>query len=431
VPGNIGDDYIVYVDDLYNPQIVTGYRSEDVWYNESGTEIQDPNILNGGRGIFPYLVEPDQQHTTIEAFKDYEPQINVMPRISFSFPISDEALFFAHYDVLTQRPTNSNFSDPSTYYYFDNVSGNIDNPDLKPTQTINYELGFQQKLSNTSSLKLVAFYIEQRDMLQVYRFNGAYPKDYTSYNNIDFVTIKGLTVQYDLRRSGNIRLNAYYTLQFAEATGSGQTTTQALVASGVPNLRSTYPIAQDRRHSFNVFFDFRYASGAEYNGPVTRREGSGKPPIQWLSNFGVSFTLNGGSGTPYTQSRNVIGINQAGTRLLKGSYFGSRLPWSFRIDLSIDKDFYLPVGKGENARQTFFNVYFRINNILNSKNVLGVYSYTGNPDDDGYLSAPEWQNQISEQLSEEAYRDLYAIRVDSPFNYARPRTIRLGLIFNF
>jgi outer membrane receptor protein involved in Fe transport len=317
------------------------------------------------------------------------------------------------------------------YYYFDNVSGTINNPGLKPTQTIDYEVGFQQKLSNTSSLKLVTFYREMRDMLQIYRFIGAYPKNYTSFNNIDFGTVKGLTLQYDLRKTGNVRLSAYYTLQFAEATGSGQSTTAALIASGVPNLRSTFPIETDRRHSFNIFLDYHFGGGAEYNGPVTKREGSGKPPIQWLSYFGASFTINGGSGTPYTQSRNVVGINQAGSNLVKGTYYGSRGPWQFRIDATIDKDFNFTMGKKEEKRQGVVNVYLRINNILNTQNVLGVYPYTGNPDDDGYLSAPESQKQISEALDEQAYRDLYSVAVNNPGNYSSPRTIRLGVIFNF
>lgn len=430
-PSNMGSEYVVYVDNVNNPTQIVGYRNVYDWFNASGAEIQDPNILDVGSGISPLLVDPTLTRPTIAAFKDYDPQWAVMPRISFSFPISDEALFFAHYDVLTQRPTNSVFSDPSTYYFFDNVSGTINNPGLKPTQTIDYEVGFQQKLTNSSSLKLVTFYREMRDMLQIYRFNGAYPKDYTSFNNIDFGTVKGLTVQYDLRRTGNVRLSAYYTLQFADATGSNQGTTAALVASGVPNLRSTFPIQTDRRHSFNFFLDYHFGGGAEYNGPVSQRTESGKPPIQWLSYFGFTATLNGGSGTPYTQSRNVVGINQAGTNLVKGTYFGSRGPWQFRVDATIDKDFRFSLGSGEEKRQGIVNVYLRINNVLNAKNVMGVYPFTGNPNDDGYLSAPESQKQIQESLSEQAYRDLYAIAVNSPFNYSSPRTIRLGVIFNF
>ncbi len=430
-PSNMGGDYVVYVDNVNSPTEIVGYRNGYNWFNASGAEIQNPTTLDVGSGISPYLVDPTLTRPTIAAFKDYVPQWNVMPRIAFSFPISDEALFFAHYDVLTQRPTNSVFADPSVYYYFDNVSGIINNPGLKPTKTIEYEIGFQQKLSNSSSIKIVSFYSEQRDMLQIYRYNGAYPKDYTSYNNIDFGTVKGLTVQYDLRKTGNVRLSAYYTLQFADATGSNQSTTAALVASGLPNLRTTFPIQTDRRHSFNIFLDYHFSGGLDYNGPVTDRSASGKAPIQWLSYFGFAITLNGGSGIPYTQSRNVVGIGQAGTNLVKGTYYGSRGPWMFRADITIDKDFHFVMGGGEKKHEGYVNVYFRINNVLNAQNTINVYSYTGNSNDDGYLTAPESQKQISEALSEQAYRDLYSVRVNDPGNYSLPRMIRFGAIFNF
>jgi outer membrane receptor protein involved in Fe transport len=430
-PSNMGPDYVVYVDNVNNPTQIVGYRSGLDWFNASGAEIVDPTTLDVGSGISPYLVDPTLERPTIAAFQDYVPQWSFMPRIAFSFPISDEALFFAHYDVLTQRPTGNVFANPATYYFFNNVSGIINNPGLKPTKTIDYEVGFQQKISNSSSIKLVTFYREMRDMLRVYRFTGAYPKDYTSYNNIDFGTVKGLTLQYDLRKTGNVTLSAYYTLQFADATESTPTSTQALIRSGVPNLRTTYPISSDRRHSFNIFFDYHWGGGAEYNGPVSQRTKSGKPPIQWLSYFGFALTLNGGSGTPYTQSTNVVGINQNGTNLVKGTYFGSRGPWQFRTDVTIDKDFHFVMGKGENKHEGILNVYFRINNILNAQNIMGVYSYTGNPNDDGYLTAPESQQQISEAISEQAYRDLYSVAVNNPGNYSSPRTIHLGVIFNF
>ncbi|MCK4568786.1 MAG: carboxypeptidase-like regulatory domain-containing protein [Bacteroidales bacterium] len=430
-PSNMGSNYIVYVDNVDNPSRITGYRDESTWYNAEGTEIQDPNILNVGSGISPYLVDKSLTRPPMESFADYDPQINVMPRISFSFPISDVALFFAHYDVLTQRPTSNLRSDPRVYYFFDNIGGVINNPNLKPSKTIDYELGFQQKLSPTSSLKFVAFYREMRDMIQIYRFNGAYPKDYTSFNNIDFGTVKGMTIQYDLRRTNNARISAYYTLQFANGTGSSTTTAAALVASGLPNLRTTFPLAWDRRHSFNIFFDYRFGRGADYNGPSIKREKKGKAPLQLLNNSGLSMTLTGGSGTPYTRSRNIYSQISGGTRLLQGTYYGSRLPWQFRMDVRIDKDIPLTMGKGDNPRKGNLNIYFSINNVLNTKNVMGVYPATGNPDDDGYLAAPEWQREINEQLDSQSFRDLYSILVNYPGNYSAPRTIRFGVIFNF
>ena len=78
-----------------------------------------------------------------------------------------------------------------------------------------------------------------------------------------------------LRRTGNVRLSAYYTLQFADGTGSTTTTAAALVNAGLPNLRILTPLAWDRRHQFNVFFDYRYGEGKDYSGPVIKREKKG------------------------------------------------------------------------------------------------------------------------------------------------------------
>lgn len=433
-PGNMGDDYVVYVDNVSNPTSILGYRSENTWYNADGVEIQDPFAIQGPSGIAPYIKDPSQQNVNSNAFEDYEPQWTVMPRISFSFPISDEALFYAHYDVLTQRPTSNIYNDPSIYYFINTIGGNINNPNLKPTKTIDYELGFQQKLTNTSSLRLSVFYREMRDDIQIYRFNGAYPRDYTSYNNIDFGTVKGLTVTYDLRRTNNARINASYTLQFAEGTGSSTTTAAALVASGLPNLRTTNPLNWDRRHNFNILIDYRFDEGKKYSGPTINKKVKGTDEVktvQLLKNTGVNFTVTGGSGTPYTAQENIIPFNGAGTRILDGTLNGSRLPWQFRVDMRLDKEIYPNWGKEGKESRAYIDVYLQVLNLFDTKNVLFVYPATGNPDDDGYLAAAEWQREINQQVSPAAYRDLYAIRIDSPFNYSSPRQIRLGVLLNF
>jgi hypothetical protein len=432
-PGNMGSEYVVYVDQVNDPTRIMGYRNGFVWYNAEGVEVQDPQTLDAGEGVSPFLVNPDQGAINSSAFKDYEPQWSVMPRISFSFPISDEALFFAHYDVLTQRPLGNIRSNPADYFFINNIGGrNINNPDLKPTKTIDYELGFQQVLTNKSSLRLTAFYREMRDDIQVYRFSGAYPRDYTSYNNIDFGTVKGFTLTYDLRRlNSNTRLNANYTLQFADGTGSSSTTAQALINAGLPNLRVANPVNWDRRHNFTLSFDYRYGSGQDYSGPVvTRKKGTdNEKSVQLLQNTGVNFQLIGGSGTPYTAQENITSLTSGGTRILKGTINGSRLPWQFRLDMRLDRDIYLKSSSGGSTK--YLNVYLQVLNLLDTKNILGVYPATGVPDDDGYLAAAEWQRQISEQLDPESYRTLYALALNAPGNYSSPRQIRLGVMFNF
>ena len=432
-PQNMGEDYVVYVDNVNTPTKVMGYRQDLVWYNAEGVEIQDPNLLDAGSGVSPFLVDPNEGSINSSAFKDYEPQWSVMPRISFSFPISDEALFFAHYDVLTQRPLNNVRAHSADYYFINTLTGNnLNNPNLKPTKTIDYELGFQQKLTNKSSLRLTAFYREMRDDIQIYKYVGAYPRDYTSFNNIDFGTIKGLTVTYDLRRSNsNTRLNASYTLQFADGTGSSSTTAAALIASGLPNLRTVNPLNWDRRHNFNISVDYRYADGKNYNGPtITVRKGTeNEKTVQLMKNTGVNFLITGGSGTPYTAQRNITSQTSGGTRELKGTINGSRLPWQFRVDMRLDKDIYLkPEGGNSN---TYLNVYLQVLNLFNTVNVLNVYPATGVPDDDGYLAAAEWQREINETTDPMSYRAQYAMALDRPWYYSSPRQIRIGVLFNF
>ena len=445
IPGNVGDDFVVYVNNVDNPSVITGFRDGSTWYDAGGQVVNDPfaqddaggGAVAGSQGIAPYLVKEkavQDKRNIVDAFTDYQMKMNVLPRISFSFPISDEAVFFAHYDILTRRPDNV-VMNPVTYLYFTELTGRdpINNPSLKPTQTIDYELGFRQKVSNSSALSISAFYKEIRDEIQVYRYTGAYPNDYTSYNNIDFGTTKGITIDYDLRRTNNARIRAGYTLQFASGTGSTPETQAGLIAAQLPNLRTLIPMDVDQRHAFTISFDYRFADGKNYNGPTIDRSKKDKSAVQVLSNAGLSLVFRGGSGTPYTRQSNATHTIIGGTKLLTGTMNGSRLPWQFYLDAKIDKDFYFDMGKkkGGDVRKGSLNVYLACQNVLDAKNVMGVYGYTGLPDDDGYLSSAQAQTEINAQLSPETYRRMYELYVNNPNNYSTPRILRLGLIFGF
>ncbi|MBK9061068.1 MAG: hypothetical protein IPL81_14795 [Flavobacteriales bacterium] len=86
-----------------------------------------------------------------EAFEVYNPKVNVMPRIAFSFPISDEAVFFAHYDILTQRPTGFSRLDLLGYAYIENTGISSLTPTWRPTKTIDYELASNGSFNKSSS----------------------------------------------------------------------------------------------------------------------------------------------------------------------------------------------------------------------------------------------------------------------------------------
>jgi hypothetical protein len=187
IPDNIGDDYVVYVDALSDsPSSIVGYRNADTWYNAEGAEINDPDVLAVNEPYpAPWLKEGPDAELNSNAFRDYDPAVNIMPRISFSFNISDEAVFFAHYDILTQRPTSNNRFSPIDYLFIESRNSLISNPNLRPEKTIDYELGFQQVLTKTSSLKISAYYKEMRDMIQVRNFTGAYPRPYRAVEVVE------------------------------------------------------------------------------------------------------------------------------------------------------------------------------------------------------------------------------------------------------
>ena len=425
-PSNIGDDFVVYVDDIRNPGAITGYRDGNTWYNASGQEVTDPftSIASGGK-VNPLLKNGVDAPLTSSAFREYTPAVNFMPRVAFSFPISDEALFFAHYDILTQRPTGSNRFNPADYLYMENRNLLIDNPDLRPEKTVDYALGFQQVLSRTSSLKVEAFYRELRDMIQVRSFAGAYPSTYRAFGNLDFGTVKGLTLTYDLRRTGNLWLKASYTLQFADGTGSTTQSQLALINAGLPNLRSVNAFNYDQRHRIVGTVDYRFGEGSDYNGPMI-----GDKAI--LKNTGINFIANLGSGTPYTPQVFATPITGEISPATEGSINGARLPWSFTVDLNLDRNIALTFGKTEDKKKTAnLNVYLWVTNLFNTRNIVGVHRFTGNPDDDGYLAAARYQPFINQQNDPSAFRNYYSMYVNDPRNLGAPRQLRLGVRFDF
>ena len=438
IPSNMGDDYVVYVNDVNSPTAIVGYRDGDDWYNASGTQISDPTTIETASGIAPYLVNPNETELQTSAFKDYDPQTTISPRISFSFPLSEKANFFAHYDILTSRPSSGNRIDMINYYFIDQVGTRvISNPNLKPERTTDYELGFQQVLSKSSSIKFSAYYREFRDQIQAYRYTSAYPVSYISYNNIDFGTTKGMTIMYDLRRTNNLWMTVSYTLQFANATGSSATSGINLVTSGQPNLRTLNPTSQDRNHQISVVMDYRFGGQRrKYNGPVSARKVKGTDEVKvtkWLANTGFNATFSGGSGLPYSRQSNITSaLLGGGQPVLDGSINGSRLPWQFRMDMKIDKDIYIKRKEGaKNKNPHYLNVYVQILNVLNTQNIISVYRYTGNADDDGYLAAAEHQAAINSYNDTQSFRDLYSTRINNPYNYVLPRRVRLGVMFSF
>ena len=424
-PSTVGDDSKVYVTNIEQPQVVA-YRDGDAWYTSGGTESTGPQIF-GGQTVQPMYVNPDVSINSPEfdpstSFVDYVPQVNFSPRLAFSFAISDVANFYAHYDVMVQRPASNSVFTPLDYYLFYEGGTLNNNPNLRPERTIDYEIGFQQKLNDRSSIKLSAYYKELRDMIQSRQLTQvAILGQYTTYDNLDFGTTKGFTFYYDLRRTKNIQMQLSYTLQFADGTGSDANSTRGLDFRGVQ--RSLYPLNFDERHRFGLNLDYSYGEGKKYNGPVLFGR-------DIFANAGLNVQMNAVSGRPYTKK---LQPTQFGGDFTLGSINGARKPWTFQLDSRLMKNFSIA---RENGSSLNFQVYLRVSNILNRRNVLNVFTATGVADDDGYLASANGQSALTAigndpTLSETSYISAYNWRMLNPDFFTQPRRFYLGTVFSF
>jgi hypothetical protein len=370
-PSSFDSDYVVYIDNNQSskPKVV-GYRKGDIWFDPFGKEIADPTILSGlyanGLPIEPWLITKIDSLSSIKganfnpnnSFEDYKPQVAISPRIQFSFPISDKALFYGNYDVVNQTPTVNNGSSinlatPDDYYFLQERQTEINNANLQMERAIKYSLGYQQAISKKAAITIEAFYQERKNQIQLQQFLLAYPISYRSSGNRDFSSTKGMTVRMDFRRNGPIRLNVDYTLQFAEGTGSSNASQRSLLSSGQPNLRSVQALDFDSRHILNVQIDYRYTD--KNRGP---KVGSIYP----FENAGLNLAFRTNSGTPYTRSSfavPVVGGDFNSTPFV-GTINGSRLPWVYDLGLRIDKSFSLLGTYGKLKKDLYSSMYFQI-----------------------------------------------------------------------
>ncbi len=424
-PANIGDDYKVY---LNSPTgvAVKAYRNGDQWYYSNGAEAADGSLIFGGEVVNPAYVDgvkPIEIHekdfNPKKSFKDFSPQWDVSPRLSFSFPISDEANFFAHYDILSQRPTSNTVMTPLDYFNFFNDGGARNNPDLKTQKAIDYAVGFQQKVSKTSSIKLTAFYQEMRNLIQ--RRTILYVPiagRYTTFDNIDFSTTKGFTFEYDLRRTGNASLYLTYSLQFVNGTGSDANSSRGLATRGV--IRTTSPLNFDQRHTLQAILDYRYK----------KDEGPRLFGKYIFENAGANLLVSTYSGRPYTAK--AIPTLYDGS-VTEGSLNGARKPWSYSVGLRVDKDFNLTKEGAKNP--LFMNIYFRAENLLNTANIINVYPATGSAYDDGFLTTDLGQGGLetirNSGQNVESYLNFYKWGLETPGNFVLPRRLYMGIIFDF
>jgi outer membrane receptor protein involved in Fe transport len=350
-----------------------------------------------------------------------EATTQISPRLGFSFPVADKSVFHATYGQFIQYGNLNDLYEENPYYSTYLKSGSYamqhSNPNLKPERTTQYEVGFRQQVSDVSAFDLTFYY---KDVKDLHVTQVIYPDNATPYFlvvNGDFGTSKGLTFNYTLRRTNRISANATYTLSKSTATGSSSGTAfdiawQDNSGSGgtpyfpvIPSLTSF-----DRTHTGSIDVDYRYD---ENDGPTVFGE---KP----LSRVGANFLFTFSSGVRYTRSQvnGAFSFSSTNAPVAYEPFNSSTAPWSYQLDIKLDKTFSL-------FSTLDANIYLWIENVFNTKNITTVYGGTGLADDDGWFSTEAGKTWLAN--NGEKARQLYKYLEDVMSNYGTPRSVRLGV----
>ena len=353
-----------------------------------------------------------------EDLEDSEKFTRVSPRLGISFPVSDRTQMHINYGIFYQRPDLRRL-----YLGYDFLEARVTagsfypfpSPNLEPETITQYEVGVTQQLGENTALGITAYYKDVKDLTQIFH-QSAVPTAYDFYDNTDFGTIKGVDFNLNMRRTRNIAVDVKYTLSWAEGTGS-YANSQFNVAwknpQGEPKV--TNPLDYDQRHNIIGIFDLRTGRG---EGPVV-----GGTHI--LENLGLNAVVQLASGTPYTpmQVYDGVTINAAVTQQPTGPINSARLPWTFNVDLKLERAF--EVGDYR------FTPYVWVRNLLDRENIYGVYEGTGEANTSGYLNSEEGQVRASDPDTGEEFAYRYDLGQNNPKNYGIPRMIYLGLRMSF
>jgi outer membrane receptor protein involved in Fe transport len=364
----------------------------------------------------------------------------LLPRLNFSFPVTDKTIFYAQYGKYVQMPSLNNL-----YVGLITLSRTLSpvtrgNAFLtpvgflaKPERLTQYEMGFRQSITENAALTITGFYKDTRDQLQVRKFTDVNGNAlFTAYLNEDFGTVKGLEFTFDLRRTKRLSARVNYTLQDARGTGSNPTSSFGVVErqdiGRYPNFIN--PLNFNQTHRGTILLDYRFSRG------------DGGQILQGLGAFAL-LTFN--SGHPYTKIKEPESLGQAdpyefGIRPLNDprtsfpieAVNASSTPAVFNIDLTVNKVFYL--------RRFNLELYANVLNLLNSRNVANVYPNTGTAEDDGWLNsalAGDFLDSLPSETIRQQYVAFYrAFNLDNRYSYIGatgndiygvPRQIRFGI----
>ncbi|MBN2417121.1 TonB-dependent receptor plug domain-containing protein [bacterium] len=347
-----------------------------------------------------------------------------LPRITLSFPVTDQAVVTAHYGKYVQQPNLRYIDDGLTSLSYLKL-GHPDysrwdtwnNVNLEPERSTEYSAGLTMRLQKNASFRLQAYYRNQRDLTAirpVYQTGGTYSVLYFFLNE-DFAVSKGVTAELQLRRTHRFQARLQYT--FSGTRGSGSSAELAfsgadkrLFESGSPV--PVFPLNFDRRHAVTAHMDLRTRAG---DGPAILN-------VHPFENMGLTLLGTAHSGSPWTRLMPEDYLGGSSSPRFIAYPNSARMPWVFRVDARLEKRFM--------AGPLQAVVFLEGLNIFDFKSYTAVFPETGSPHSDGWLQTDQGQGYtrwLGSNADDYARWYLATITGCGSFGYQQPRQLRLGM----
>jgi outer membrane receptor for ferrienterochelin and colicin len=308
----------------------------------------------------------------------------VSPRIGIAHPISDRTKLHFSYGYFFQNPNYNRLFENKEYKITvrEPIFGQ---PSLDAERTISYEVGISHQFSDRVALSLVAHYRDITGLIGTkYYFpytEGRYI-GYTLYVNEAYANSKGFEVNLDIRPDKYFSGGLSYTYSVAKGSASSETENYP----GTSESTLLYYLDFDKTHVLNASASFTIPEG---EGPLV----FGKTVFEDMD---LSIIFRASSGYPYTPGGRDVGF------VVKNSL---RMPGTYSVDLEIGKEITL-------AGNLKLRAFAEVLNLTNHRNVLYVYTDTGDP-----------EYTLLGSTSIEYQHD--------PSNFGPPRSIRLGMGIRF
>ena len=331
---------------------------------------------------------------------------NFSPRLGVSHPVAENTIVRFNYGLYYQVPNYT--------YMYTNMDAEVNtgrplvgNPDLEPERTTAYELGLNHLINDDWRLDVTTYYKDIENLVATRSIGLFAGSEVTQFVNEDYGSVKGFDITLEKMATGHFSGTLVYSYMIAKGNSSAayEGYYDYIGNDSTPNSPiKEYPLDFDQRHTATLNLSYRVPS--DWRGNFMGM----KIPGAW----GVNAIGRYGSGMPYTIT------DESG---YSSSVNDGRLPAYYSVDMRFFKNIFLP--RSEN----YFSFFVEVENVFDRRNVINVYSNTGLPDDDNRITSGDPDGD-GPATAADANR-YYSLLAKDPTNYSAPRTVRLGLEFNF